>query len=109
MLWLAAWDLSGVRIQTQYSSLCLTLSLSLSLSRAVDAAYEGMGKRTFLAMGLSLLCYIVILIGVLLVYPKLAPPTSPQSPIEESDSDTSDSECQNLRPIDSFSDSDFIP
>ena len=75
---------------------------------AVDAAYEGMGKRTFLAMGLCLVLYLAILIGVLLLYPKLAPP--PRSkPIDKDDSSECDSDTTTLRQMDSFSDSDFIP
>ena len=55
-------------------------------------------------MGLSLLCYGAILAGLLLVYPKLAPPTASQSLADDSDTDSSDS-----RQIESFSDSDFMP
>lgn len=73
----------------------------------VDATYEGMEKRTFLAMALSLVCYSAILIGVILVYPKLTPP--PQSTSTNSDLDDSDSDYITLRQIDSMSDSDFMP
>ena len=68
-----------------------------------------MGKRTFLAMGLSLLCYSAILIGVLLVYPRLALPTPSQYSTVGSDSDSSDTDSHAIRHIESFSDSDFIP
>ena len=74
-------------------------------SHAVDAAYEGMGKRTFLGMALCLACYSAILIGVLLVYPKLAPPPRSKSDAE----DDSESDYKTLKQMDSFSDSDFMP
>lgn len=57
-------------------------------------------------MGLSLFCYCIILVGLLLVYPKLASPQPSQYSTIDSDSDTSDSECKQ---IESFSDSDFMP
>ena len=74
---------------------------------AVDAAYEGMQKRTFLAMGLCLVCYSLVLIGVLLVYPKLATPLQGKS-VADGDSD-SDSDYTAMKQMDSFSDSDFVP
>ena len=75
------------------------------LTCAVDAAYEGMDKRTFLAMALCLAWYSAILIGVLLIYPKLAPP--PRSKLDADDD--SESDYTTLKQMDSFSDSDFMP
>ena len=79
--------------------------MSAIVSHTVDAAYEGMQKRTFLPMALSLVCYSAILVGVLLVYPKLAPPPQSKGEVETD----SDSDYIALRHTDSFSDSDFMP
>lgn len=73
----------------------------------VDAAYEGIGKRTFLAMALCLLCYFAILIGILLFYRKLAPPSHSKPTGEEAEE--SESDYTALQQRDSFSDSDFMP
>lgn len=73
----------------------------------VDAAYEGMGKRTFLAMALCLLCYFAILFGILLLYPKLAPHKSTAR--DDKDDSESESDYTTLQQMDSFSDSDFFP
>ena len=73
----------------------------------MDAAYEGVEKRTFLAMALCVACYLAILIGVLLLYPKLTPPPRSKS-TTDSDSD-SESDYTTIQHMDSFSDSDFVP
>lgn len=73
----------------------------------VDAAYEGIGKRTFLAMALCSLCYFAILLGILLFYRKLAPPSHSKPTGEESEE--SESDYTALQQRDSFSDSDFMP
>ena len=39
----------------------------------VDAAYEAMGKRTFLAMGVIVGCSLVVLVGFIGLYTKIAP------------------------------------
>ena len=39
----------------------------------VDAAYEAMGKRTFLAMGVMVGCSLLVLVGFIVVYTKIAP------------------------------------
>ena len=56
-------------------------------------------------MALCLACYSAILIGVLLVYPKLTPP--PRSKPDADDD--SESDYTKLKQMDSFSDSDFMP
>ena len=64
--------------------------------------YEWPQKRTFLAMSSCIMCYVLILIGVLLFYPKLVP--SQQTARGGSDWD-SESESN----VDSYSDSDYMP
>ena len=39
----------------------------------VDAAYEAMGKRTFLAMGVMVGCSLLVLVGFIVLYTKIAP------------------------------------
>ena len=39
----------------------------------VDAAYEAMGKRTFLAMGVVVGCSLLVLVGFIVLYTKIAP------------------------------------
>ena len=38
---------------------------------AVDAAYEAVLKRTFLAMSICIGCYFFSLVGIVIIYPKL--------------------------------------
>lgn len=80
---------------------------TLFLLHAVDAAYEGIGKRTFLAMALCSACYSAILIGVLLLYSKLAPLPRSKS-VADNDSKI-ELDYTTIKRIDSFSDSDFMP
>ncbi len=44
---------------------------------AVDAAYEGMQKRTFLAMLILLSLHVPMLVEILFLYKKLSPPPGP--------------------------------
>lgn len=46
-------------------------------AHAVDAAYEGMQKRMFLAMLILLFLHVPMLLEILLLYKKLGPPPSP--------------------------------
>ena len=39
----------------------------------VDAAYEAMGKRTFLPMGVMAGCHLLVLVGFTGLYTKIAP------------------------------------
>jgi len=39
----------------------------------VDKAYEAMGKRTFLAMGVIVGCSLPVLVGFIVLYTKIAP------------------------------------
>jgi len=39
----------------------------------VDAAYEAMGKRTFLAMGVMMGCSLLVLVGFIVLYTKIGP------------------------------------
>jgi len=39
----------------------------------VDIAYEAMGKRTFLAMGVMVGCSLLVLAGLIGLYTKIAP------------------------------------
>jgi len=39
----------------------------------VDAAYEAMGKRTFLAMGVMVGCSLLVLVGFVGLYTKIGP------------------------------------
>ena len=47
--------------------------MSLSPEHTVDAAYEAMGKRTFLAMGVMVGCSLLVLVGFIVLYTKIAP------------------------------------
>ena len=60
----------------------------------VDAAYEGMGKRTFLAMGVMAGCYMLILVGFIGLYTKIAPwkESEDQSSGHETEQDTEDND-----------------
>ena len=77
-------------------------SLPPSLTPAVDAAYEGPQKRTFLAMAICIACYLLILIGVLVLYPKLVPPLRNLEGHTDTDSESEDD-------VESLSDSDYGP
>ena len=52
---------------------------------AVDAAYEGMEKRTFLAMSICISCYLVILVEFLILYPKMAEQSTDHKEDEDDD------------------------
>jgi len=43
------------------------------LKHRVDAAYEAMGKHTFLAMGVVVACSVLVLAGFIVLYTKIAP------------------------------------
>ncbi len=45
--------------------------------RAVDPAYEGMQKRTFLAMLILLSLHVPMLVEIVFLYKKLGPPPGP--------------------------------
>jgi len=47
--------------------------VSLSPEHPVDAAYEAMGKRTFLAMGVMVGCSLLVLVGFIGLYTKIGP------------------------------------
>ena len=81
----------------------------LSSYFTVDAAYEGVQKRTFLAMLLCAVFYALILVGMLLLYPKLAPPTPSKANEEDSDSEMHTLSNSILKHMDSLSDSDYMP
>lgn len=108
MLWPGAWDHSGVSLNmislppTPLFPLSITPSLPPSLVHAVDAAYEGPQKRTFLAMAICIACYMLILIGVLVLYPKLVPPRRNLDGHTDTDSESE-------RDLESCSDSDYAP
>ena len=70
----------------------------------MDAAYEGVQKRTFLVMLLSAVLYVLILVGILLLYPKLVTPT-PNEP-DDQEFDTEQESSGILKHTDSLSDSD---
>ena len=63
----------------------------------MDAAYEGMTKRTFLAMSIMIIALLPFLIVFLCMYSKLTPPKSKQvsaeSESEESLISSSEDEC----------------
>ena len=49
------------------------MDVSHSPQHTVDIAYEAMGKRTFLAMGLVAGCSLLVLAGFIGLYTKIAP------------------------------------
>ena len=75
----------------------------------MDAAYEGVQKRTFLAMLLCVVFYVFILVGILLLYPKLAPPTPSKPDDHDSDKESKTLTDSILKHMDSLSDSDYTP
>jgi len=61
----------------------------------VDAAYEAMGKRTFLTMGVIAGCSLLVLVGFIVLYTKIGPQKDSESQIvgckTERDPEDSDS------------------
>ena len=60
----------------------------------VDAAYEAMGKRTFLAMGVMVSCFLLVLVGFIGLYTKLLPQkvSEDQSTGHKTEPDSEDSD-----------------
>ena len=54
-------------------SLHFTIHFLLISTCTDDAAYEAVQKRTFFAMSISIGCIVIILFGMLIVYPNLIP------------------------------------
>ena len=73
----------------------------------VDAAYEGMQKRTFLAMSICIGCYLVILVGFLILYPKMAEQSTGQK--EDEDDEEKEPILETDLDMKTLSDSDYMP
>ena len=63
------------------------------LQNTVDIAYEAMGKRTFLAMGVMVGCSLLVLVGFIGLYTKIGPQkdTEDQSTGHKTERDSEDS------------------
>ena len=63
----------------------------------VDAAYEAMGKRTFLGLGVVMGCSLLVLVGFIGLYTKIAPrkDSEDQNIGDKTESDTEDSDSGN--------------
>ena len=62
----------------------------------MDAAYEGMQKRTFLAMVLLMFSHLPFLVGIIVFFQKLnyVVPPSGYSEIDKHDNDTNESDTE---------------